>query len=286
MSTLIDTKESRAFEITKDDGTKAWVRVRRATRRELELADLELSRVFNQGLLAELPPRNRMLRKLRANGVWTDSDSELLDNLRRTVARASLQISEASKKLADLKPEQASQLAAAIAERDKAIAEYEKAFAELRPLRDDIEQMLGHTADAKAENAQRNFLICCVTEYVTVKQDAAAKCAQIEAVLDRVFEGVEAMLACTDLDLLQRIIYEYITFNAGMPSEYQAGGADQPPSESRGGAEPTTSSGDKERVGMGGATGGATEGGDTGGGTGEQTAATSETVVASSQAAP
>jgi len=180
----------------------------------------------------------------------------------------------------------ASQLAAANAERDKAIAEYEKAFAELRPLRDDIEQMLGHTADAKAENAQRNFLICCVTEYVTVKQDAAAKSAQIENVLDRVFDGVEAMLACTDLDLLQRIIYEYITFNAGMPSEYQTGGADQPPSESKGGAEPTTISGDGERVGMGGATGGATEGGDTGGGTGEQTAATSETVVASSQAAP
>ena len=213
MATIIENSESRAFRATKDDGSSVWLRVRRPNRRESELADLELSRVFNQSLLSELPPRSRLLRKLKESGMWTDADSEKFDSLRASVVRAGIKISELVKKKNDFKPENVEQLAAVEVAITAAEAEYEKASSLLIELRKEVDGMLGHTADAKAESAQRNFLICCVTELVKIKAGA------VDEVGARMFSGTDEMLATTELGLLQRIVYEYITFNNSMSSE-------------------------------------------------------------------
>jgi len=213
MSTT-DTPTSRRFTATKDDGSKITIQVRRPTQRELELSDFELSRVFNQALLNQLPPRSRLLRKMRANGIWTDADSEAMDTLRGAVARADSGLADLNKQIEPLEkihpaPEN---LADLLAKRDALVLSRNTQFGDLRELRTEVDGMLGHTADAKAESAQRNFLICCVTEYVG--GDKA------DEVGDRVFSSVEDLLISTDINLVQRIIYEYITFNADLPSEY------------------------------------------------------------------
>lgn len=216
--------DNRIFLATKDDGTTVPVRVRRATRRELEAADLEQSRIFNQALLSGLPPRNRLLRKLREQDLWTTGDDEKLNDLRGQSVRADAHIAEVNARIAEIRGEGDSalplsdddqkKLAAAEAERDEAIKGRQLVFRDLNAMRVEIDGMLGHTADAKADDAHRNFLLACVAEYVDPLPDGRAK------VLGRVWNAVDNLMAEKDTGLLQRTVYEYMTFNAGLPSEW------------------------------------------------------------------
>ena len=224
MSVILDTPEFRIFELTKDNGQKVTVRVRKPSRRELEAADMELSAVFNRCLTHAIPPRVRMLSTLREQGLWTTQDSERIDSLRQAIAKANTDIETVNGNIAainkDRDPETLSQ-----DEKDKLVAftiqlealteTKAKAFDDFRRLRTEIAAMLGHTADAKAEEAQRHCLIACVAEYVTMAGKEVLK------VNGRVWDSIDAMMDETDVNLLQRITYEYIMYAGGMPSEWE-----------------------------------------------------------------
>jgi len=212
--------ETRVFDCTRDDGAVVKIRVRLATRRELEAADLEQSRIFNQALLSGLPPRMRMVRKLREQGLWTREDEESLNDLRSKVQQANARLTrldgeiEALGNVGSSTDATAERAAKLNAEKAEAVTARQDALQALNRLRSEIDSMLGHTADAKADDAHRNFLLACVAEYVTVSGDKTNATG-------RVWASVDGLLAEQDTGLLQRTVYEYMTFNAGMASEWE-----------------------------------------------------------------
>lgn len=213
MALVKETREFRIFDCKKDAGSIVTLRVRKANRRELECADMEQGRIYNQALLAGLPPRMRMLRKLREQDLWTSEDDSNLNELREAVARLDVQVAEQIKKLQGDLNETAKAEITAVKEglsKDRA-----DAFRKLSDLRSEIDGMLGHTSDAKAEDINRNFLLACVTEYVQIDGDTAKATG-------RVWDSVDTLMNEQDTNLLQRAIYEHMTFNAGIPSEWPA----------------------------------------------------------------
>ena len=225
---VIEQGDARIFTVTKDNGTAVTVRLRKPNRRELEAGDFEQSRVFNQSLQNQLPTRNRLLRKLMEGGLWTQADNERLNTLRQAVAKTDMEnialitkINEIAKDAEgkDKEPgaltaDETQQLAALRGEHEVKTTERVALFSELRQLRMEIDEMLGHTADAKAEEANRNFILACISEIVEVKDGKVAK------VVKRVWDSIEQMLGETDTNLMQRVVYEYMTFISGLPSEW------------------------------------------------------------------
>jgi hypothetical protein len=206
--------EFRVFTVDRGEGKTDTIRVRRANRRELEAADFEQSRVFNQGLVNGLPPRNRLLRKLREADMWEKADDQKLNDLRSDIVRLDTALAVIEKKLeTDGKDNEA--LAAGLAvEKDERLKERAQKFRELNGLRIEIDSMLGHTCDAKADDAHRNFVLACVTEKGELK-DGKFKVAA------RVWEDVDALLSEPDMNLFQRVVYEHMTFSSGLPSEWE-----------------------------------------------------------------
>ncbi len=225
---VIDTPESRTFQVTKDSDQKVWVRVRKATRRELEAADMENSAMFNRSLQHGLPPRARMMRLLKEQGLWTADDSTRIDELRRAVAKADNQIADLITKTEKITkvdgldrptpftPDEQVILTNLETQRDEIVASRAVTFKDLRQLHIEVDAMFGHTADAKAEEAQRNCLMACVTEYVNVLGGAVTN------VVGRVWGDIDALLDEPDAGLSQRIAYEYITYSNGVPSDWDA----------------------------------------------------------------
>ena len=223
---VIDTTDSRAFQVTKDNDQKIWVRVRKATRRELEAADMENSAMFNRSLQHGLPPRARMIRLLREQGLWTADDSTRIDDLRRSVAKADNQIADLVTKIKKItkvdgkdrvttpSPDEAAILENLNGQKDAVTTARAATFKDLRQLHIEVDAMFGHTADAKAEEAQRNCLMACVTEYVNVLG------GEVTTVVSRVWGDIDALLDENDAGLSQRIAYEYITFTNGVPSDW------------------------------------------------------------------
>ena len=113
-----------------------------------------------------------------------------------------------------LTADETQQLTALRADQEAKTTERVALFNELRQLRMEIDEMLGHTADAKAEEASRNFILACISEIIEFKDDKVTK------VIKRVWDSIEQMFAETDSNLMQRVIYEYMTFSAGLPSEW------------------------------------------------------------------
>jgi len=229
MNTIIsNTPEARVFTATKDNEKQVTVRVRRPSRREQESGDLEASRTYNQALMGGLPPRARILRKLREQELWTTADDEQLNELRTKVARLDNRIAELNTKLeAAGKPDQdgTAVVADLTPQRDALVLERAEAFKVLSQRRVEIDSMLAHTSEAKSEEAQRNHILACVAEVVN-----AGKPDQVKFV-SRVWDSVDSLLSETDQNLLQRVVYEWMTFNAGLPSEWDkdtAAPADKP----------------------------------------------------------
>lgn len=242
---VVDTPESRVFDVECDNGQIRTLRVRKATTKELEAADLEFSRMFNKSLFAGLPPRARMLRKLRESKIWTPDDDQKLDGLRTSVALTGTQLETVNKQLDNLTKDaegKVMDLATLSDENQAKVKELEEqklaltktratVYVDLRRLNMEVDQMLGHTADAKADDAQRNFLMACVTEEVELADDKVTK------VKSRVWASVDNMNSEKDSNLQQRAIYEFMMFDNGLPSEWNMDTAKDAP------AEPTTDKG-------------------------------------------
>jgi hypothetical protein len=228
MFETIDNKESRVFRAKTSAGKVVGVRIRKATTREQELSDLEYSRSYNESLFAGLPTRVRMTNKLKEAGQWTPDDDARREEVRVTFVAADQKIGEANemiKKLltvngkeitldeapADVKARHA-QL---VADRDAQVVSRAKAYTQLLAIRGEIDSLFAHTADLRAEESQRDFVMACTTEYVDVAGGEVLK------VTGRVFDSVESLRSCTDELLLERLVYEHSMFDAGMPSEFK-----------------------------------------------------------------
>lgn len=187
MSTTADVRQ---FVATRDDGSKVSLSVRKPTQRELELGDFEFSRMYNQALLNGLPTRDRHFARLKQTDNWSEQQEQEMERLR--LAAVSLEAKATAKGVPD-------------AERKELETQFAKALADFNVYRQDIESMLSHTADAKADNAYRNFMICCVTE----------------GEKGRLWASVGELMTEKDQALTNRVFYEYIRHQAGLPSEWK-----------------------------------------------------------------
>lgn len=206
MSTV---ETSRTFPAKKDDGSIVLLCVRKPTRSELEYAERESSRLFNASLRHGLPTRTRQLRDLMNAGLWTKEDEAAL--------------ADATVKLREIE----NRLAAATTNEERAAIREERApvYAKFDSYRRDIDQMLSHTCDAKAESGARTALICCTVEYAATDDTGAAVNAdkrQRDGTMARVWKDADALIAEIDSALLNRVVYEYQYFINGLPSNWEA----------------------------------------------------------------
>jgi len=182
---------SRAFTATKDDSTEVQLRVREATRRELEMADMEFSRAFNMALRFGLPTSTRQMKHLKQSELWTEADDARVQKLRQHALAIEDRLSEAGDTASeDLK------------------TEHREAMTQLNEARRDLEAMLAHTCDAKADQAYRNFLMCCSVEVVGDEK------------AERLWPSVDDLMQETDNKLLSRAMYEWTMFRAGLESDW------------------------------------------------------------------
>jgi hypothetical protein len=197
MSTaMIKPKEGyREFLAAKDNKSLVKLSVRHPGKKEVEAADLEYSGTFNRALLSGLPTQAKMIRELRENEVISVKTEEEIGQLSQDLRVLDDRIRKDSFK----DDEEKKQVQADRLTKNK----------RLNILNREVQDMIAHTADAKASEAQRNFLIACVVEYAD--GDKKGK---------RFYEDVEDLTSEQDGSLLNRCLYEYMTTVQNMPSEW------------------------------------------------------------------
>jgi hypothetical protein len=198
----IDEPNRRFFTAANDAGDDIKLQIREPNRKEIELADMQYSATFTRALLAGLPPRSKLLRLLRERELWTPDDETAMEESRLEVIRLEGEITDAQK-------------AEDGEDKDRRLRKLNKQHAAaldaFNGKRADIESMLEHSADAKGFEAQRTFLLACVVEFADGERED-----------ERLYRSVEAYLNDTDVTLGQRVLYEFVTFNNGQPSNWAA----------------------------------------------------------------
>jgi hypothetical protein len=213
MATELATKPGyREFNALKSDGTRVKLSVRLPHQKELQYADIEMSVAFNRAQEASLPVRSRLLRKLKANGQWSDQDQIEMDALRDKLKLAQstfrdLTAAKTKSEAADNKD--TATITARIAEAAEVLDKARQAFGERV---NEFNSMTQHTADEKSDVAYRNYLIACVTEYAS---DAGTSKKG-----SRLFGTLEDLLNSNDPTLFERLIYEFQACQNNMPSEW------------------------------------------------------------------
>lgn len=193
---------SRAFTADREDGSKINLVVREPSRAEVEHADDKRAVKFNSLLRAGVPTRRRMLKDLKANGLWSEEDQTNLVSLQTKANEAEVAHDKALKDGKDTKDLKTAYDAA----RRELILEFQ-----------DIESMLSQTVEAKSEAVHRNILMACVIE---------------NADGGRLWSSVTEMLEEQDIVLIERVAYEYQMFAEGLPSDWKAPEAtDEPEAE-------------------------------------------------------
>jgi hypothetical protein len=180
----------RGFSVTLSSGKEIELTVRAATNEEMQEAEFEYSKAFNYAVMHGIMTSSKLLSELAANGVWTEEDDQKVEDQRQEVIRLEDAIENAEDD--DAKQRIADDL--------------KEARQELYQLRQGRSAILSHSAEAKADEAQRNFLTACVTEF----KDSGK----------RVWKNYQAYKKEEDSSLLFKVTYEYLTFVNGLPSDF------------------------------------------------------------------
>ena len=209
MATNIKKDGIRSFRAKRDDGSFLALTTRKPTQEELGAARYELSATFNQSLMHGLPTRTKMMKSLEKNGLWGNTEKEAFQALREKALQTNKQLTATKEKISKAKAA-GGDVAAFQTQLDELQADYDGANTQFVDLRGEIESMLEHTADARADDAYRNFLVACVTEYA----DGTKKG-------DRVWSSLDAYIEDGDMLLTQRALYEYLYCQADQPSGWK-----------------------------------------------------------------
>lgn len=171
----------RTYIAKKLDGTLVKLTVREPKSFETDQADIEYSKAFVKSLADGLPTVKSMERILKESGAWTEKDEALITDI--------------IKKGASLEDELKRE---GISDSDK--KRIEDTLGDLREelssLRKEKNSYFEHTAESKASDAQRDYLICCVTRYADTDE--------------QVWKDTDALKKEEDGDLVFRAVYEYL----------------------------------------------------------------------------
>lgn len=189
----------REYKAKTIDGGDVLLSTRLPSKKESDAAKLEVANTFNKAIMNGNPTRQRMVRTIRRNGLWTPEDA-------KRVGELSDQQADLESKLSTLPPD-----AEGRADVEKQL---DATVGELQAFNADFGSMLKYTADQQAEEARREFLICCTTEYAA--DDAAGRFKKGQ----RVWDTTEAFQAEADPMIAERAKYEFLTCEQGIPSEW------------------------------------------------------------------
>jgi hypothetical protein len=194
---MAKTEAKRIFPVTKADGTPLKLSVRLPNQKETQIANRQYRAAYTQALMDGQPPRSVLLKRLGDNGLWSQADRAEFSSLREAYLAA---LDQANR--VEIPAGQT-----ATAEEVETFAKRDRALGALNAKRADVEAMLQFTADAMAEEAKTKYVIACVVEYDG--KDAR-----------RVFSSVEELDSTPDVEMLERVKYEFATLEAGMPSDW------------------------------------------------------------------
>lgn len=199
---MAKTKQNnRVFSQEDMNGNTRTFRVIKPSQEVITKASFEMSSAFTEALLeANLPTKNRMLNKLKENGVWTKEDELKLSTARDRYIKIRKKVDK--KAWADDAEKEAIEK-----EESEALDEYNKYNSE-------IEGMLSHTCEAKGEEAQETFILVCTIEEGELTDDNFVS-------KGNVWGSVEAYQSDEDSTLKQRCYHEWTSFDNGVDSKWE-----------------------------------------------------------------
>lgn len=178
-------ENKRTYSFRNSDNEIMKFSVRKATNKEIEDSDVEYSKAFFRALQKGLPTRMVLGNVLNASGSWTqDNDNEINEIERQIALLLTKEVKGKEKKALEEK-----------------ITGLEDKANELRRMRNSY---FSHCAEAVASDAQRDFLVSCVTEYAESGE--------------RVWKDYDSFINEEDGTILFRSTYEYLMFSNGVPS--------------------------------------------------------------------
>lgn len=178
----------RLFTVQLQSGKEVKLSTRVATQEELNDAEFEYSKAFNHAIMNGIMPQSRMLSELLKNGIWSEERDEAIEEQRQKVI-----------KLEDLMDDEET-------DKERVAEELKEARTLLYEMRQEKTDLLSHTAEAKADEAQRSFIVSRVTE------DAKSGI--------RVWKKFNDYVTEEDANLVFRATYEYLTFVNNLPSDF------------------------------------------------------------------
>lgn len=194
----------RTFTVRRGDRSKLTLTVRVPTREETRMAEAQQGRVYNEMLELGMPIKARLIRRMRENGSWDETNERELEDARLEAVAADRGAKEA-RRLAQATPADAA-LAEAAAEAETAL---NAARARYGRFVQELEAMFIHTADARADEARRNYLVACV---VTEAVEAGEGFAEGE----RYFNSITEVEYPEDPEVAERCKFEFMLTDNGI----------------------------------------------------------------------
>ena len=181
----------RSFEVTKEDDTVLKLSVRMPTAEEQQAGDWEYSKAFNRAIVNGILPASRLQEILTENGVWTTAKDEAIEAKAEEVRDLTIKLEEAKAKK----------------EKEELAEKLGQERSNLLNMRQELNDLLAHSAENKADEAQRNFLVALVVETEDGKP---------------YWGSIDKFNKETDGNIIFRAVYEYMTFINDVPSDFAA----------------------------------------------------------------
>lgn len=184
------SEDKRTFTVELQDGKTVELSTRLPKNSELQESEEEYSIAFNRAIMKGILPESVLAEHLLKNGIWSAEKDEAIEQQR-------LKVVDLEEKLEAEKNDMARQKIA-----DSLTVERE----ELYQMRQQRSQLLAHSAESKAEDAQRNYLVSKVTELASSGVP--------------VWQSHEDFMNEEDSNLVFRATYEYLALANGLPSDF------------------------------------------------------------------
>ena len=182
--------EKRKFDVELSDGKKVELTTRMPTNAELQESEDEYSVAFNKAIMKGIMPEATLMDSFLKNGVWSEQKDNEIEEQR-------LKVVELEEKLEAEKNQSEKQIIA------KSLSEEREKLYQKRQQRT---QLLSHSAESKAEDAQRNYIVSKVTALASSGVP--------------VWSTYEDFKNEVDGSLVFRATYEYLTLANGLPSDF------------------------------------------------------------------
>ena len=186
---MAELTNRRKFTVELVSGEETNLTTRFPTNEELQDGEFEFSKSFNNAIINGILPEARLLAELMKNGIWDETKDQAIEDQRVKVVglEEALSETEGSEKVS-------------VAETLGAARQ------ELFGQRQARSELFAHSAEAKAEQAQRDVVVSRVTEY----EKSGAP----------VWLTFETYRKEQDNNLLFRATYEYMTFESGLDANF------------------------------------------------------------------